>query len=70
MVSIHFGLGKHNEDVLPELRPVSSKYSFMAAIVYIALSYLVKVIVGLFLVRICSGKQSFSGTQMAIAHTD
>ncbi|KAJ4393443.1 hypothetical protein N0V93_002653 [Gnomoniopsis smithogilvyi] len=52
--SIRYGLGKHLRDVTPADRPLATKYCFIAAIVYIALSYLVKVIVGLFLVRICS----------------
>ncbi|KAF3765585.1 hypothetical protein M406DRAFT_240473, partial [Cryphonectria parasitica EP155] len=54
LISIGHGLGKHEEDVAPTARPIATKYCFLAAVVYIALSYLVKVIVGLFLVRICS----------------
>lgn len=55
MVSIKYGLGRHLVDVVPADRPLATKYCFIAAIVYIVLSYLVKVIVSLFLVRICSG---------------
>lgn len=54
-VSLRFGLGKHNETVAPADRVVATKFAFIASVIYIALSYLVKVIVGLFLVRICSG---------------
>lgn len=60
MVSIKYGLGRHLADVVPADRPLATKYCFIAAIVYIALSYLVKVIVGIFLVRICSGKYSLA----------
>lgn len=55
LVAIHFGLGRHWEDVPPAYRPIATKYTFLAAVIYIVLSYLVKVVVGLFLVRICSG---------------
>lgn len=54
-MSLRFGLGKHNADVAPLERPLATKFAFLAAVIYIALSYLVKVVVGLFLVRICSG---------------
>lgn len=60
MIAIHYGLGKHTEDVLPAHRPLASKYSFIAALIYIALSYLVKIIVSLFLLRICSGDLALS----------
>lgn len=55
-ISLRFGLGKHNENVAPVDRVISTKFAFIASVIYIALSYLVKVIVGLFLVRICSGR--------------
>lgn len=55
-IAIHYGLGKHVEDVEPAYRSLANKFTFIAADIYIVLSYLVKVVVGLFLVRICSGE--------------
>ncbi|PSR77660.1 hypothetical protein BD289DRAFT_142834 [Coniella lustricola] len=54
LLSVSFGLGQHDDDVSVEDLTSASKYCFIAAVVYIVLSYLVKVIVGLFLARICS----------------
>lgn len=55
MVGVHYGLGRQLKYVEPVERPIAMKFAFVAALVYIVLSYLCKVIVGLFLVRICSG---------------
>lgn len=66
-VSLRFGLGKHNEAVAPADRVVATKFAFIASVIYIALSYLVKVIVGLFLVRICSGMFCHTTKNMALA---
>lgn len=54
-MSVNYGLGQHQADISIKNTLIASKYCFLAAIIYIVLSYLVKVIVGLFLARICSG---------------
>lgn len=53
ILSVQYGLGKHNVDVAPESRPTAIMYRWLASLVYIVISQLTKWIVGLFLLRIC-----------------
>ncbi|KAJ6780239.1 hypothetical protein PWT90_08236 [Aphanocladium album] len=53
ILSVSYGLGKHNDDVAPESKPTAIMYRWLASLVYIVISLLTKWIVGLFLLRIC-----------------
>ncbi|CAN8103523.1 unnamed protein product [Discula destructiva] len=54
LVSIRYGLGSHLEAVALQDRPIAFKFRWLATLIYILESYLVKVVVGLLLIRICS----------------
>lgn len=53
ILSVKYGLGKHNVDVAPESRPTAIMYRWLGSLLYIVISQLTKWIVGLFLLRIC-----------------
>lgn len=49
-----YGVGKHLEDVSPLDRPKAMMWRWIGTYFYITISALVKVVIGLFLLRICS----------------
>ena len=54
LLCVKYGLGQHLDDVPPSHRPQSVMWRSLASIFYIAISAIVKVAVGLFLLRICT----------------
>jgi uncharacterized protein YacL len=54
LVSIGYGLGQHVDDVPAAERPHALLWKWVGQVVYVVVSALVKILVGLFLLRICS----------------
>jgi hypothetical protein len=53
-MGVKAGVGKHTDDVAPADRPEAVMWRWIASIFYITISALVKVVIALFLLRICS----------------
>jgi len=54
LLGVHYGVGKHLVDVSPLARPTAMMWRWIGTYLYIVISALVKVVIGLFLLRICS----------------
>ena len=54
LLGVKYGVGKHIDHVPPQDRPTAVMWRWIASLFYIAIAALVKVVVGLFLLRICS----------------
>jgi hypothetical protein len=53
LLAVHFGLGRHLDDVPNENRPTALMWKWAGQIDYIAVSTLVKFVVGIFIARLC-----------------
>ena len=53
-LGVRYGVGKHIEHVAPLDRPQAVMWRWVASLFYIVISSLVKLVVGFFLLRICS----------------
>ncbi|KAF4631002.1 hypothetical protein G7Y89_g7135 [Cudoniella acicularis] len=54
LIAVHFGLGAHVDDVPEENRPKVLMYKYLGMVFYVAVAVLVKFVVGILLLRICS----------------
>ncbi|KAK3896374.1 hypothetical protein C8A05DRAFT_20632, partial [Staphylotrichum tortipilum] len=54
LLGVKYGIGKHLEDVPPLDRPTAMMFRWVGTYLYITISALTKVAIGLFLLRICS----------------
>lgn len=57
LLGVHYGVGQHVDDVAPLDRPQAVMWRWIATLFYIAIAWLVKLVVGFFLLRICSHKR-------------
>lgn len=54
LLGVHYGVGQHVDEVAPSDRPTAVMWRWIATLFYIAIASLVKLVVGFFLLRICS----------------
>jgi hypothetical protein len=57
ILGAHYGVGRHVDDVPPADRPIASMWRWIATLFYIAIAALLKLVVGFFLLRICSNQR-------------